>query len=216
MGEEHGREFLAIRLDVTDYEAVGAAVEQVVAWRGRIDALVNSAGWNKLEPLIEMDPATWLRTLDVDLTGTFNCLRHVLPVMRDGGGGAVVNISSIAAWETSTEHGAAYSAAKAGVTALTRVAAAEMWPVRDPRQRDRPGPDLQRIPAQGLSGRVLRGLRRASLPRRAGRPSGRRRGAGLLPALREGRLHHRRGLRHQRRRVAACLTANASSGRSRR
>jgi 3-oxoacyl-[acyl-carrier protein] reductase len=128
LGEEHGREFLAIRLDVADFEAVGAAVQQALAWRGRIDALVNSAGWNKLEPLIEMTPATWQRTLDVDLTGTFNCLRHVLPVMRDGGGGAVVNISSIAAWETSTEHGAAYSAAKAGVTALTRVAAAECGP----------------------------------------------------------------------------------------
>jgi 3-oxoacyl-[acyl-carrier protein] reductase len=125
LGDEHGREFLPIRLDVTDYDAVGAAVEQVLAWRSRIDVLVNSAGWNKLEPVIDMDPATWQRTLDVDLTGTFNCLRHVLPVMRDGGGGAVVNISSIAAWETSTEHGAAYSAAKAGVTALTRVAAAE-------------------------------------------------------------------------------------------
>ena len=125
LGERHGREFLPIRLDVTDYGAVTAAVEQAVAWRGRIDALVNSAGWNKLEPLIEMDPATWQRTLGVDLTGTFNCLRRVLPVMREHGGGAVVNISSIAAWETSTEHGAAYSAAKAGVTALTRVAAAE-------------------------------------------------------------------------------------------
>jgi 3-oxoacyl-[acyl-carrier protein] reductase len=125
LGEEHGRDFFSVRLDVSDYLAVGAAVEQVLGWRGRIDALVNSAGWNKLEQLIEMDPVTWQRTLDVDLTGTFNCLRHVLPVMRDGGGGAVVNISSIAAWETSTEHGAAYSAAKAGVTALTRVAAAE-------------------------------------------------------------------------------------------
>ena len=87
LGEEHGREFLPIRLDVSDYDAVGAAVEQAHAWRGRIDALVNSAGWNKLEPLIEMDPATWQRTLDVDLTGTFNLLRHVLPVMRGGGGG---------------------------------------------------------------------------------------------------------------------------------
>lgn len=123
---EHGREFLAIPLDVTDYEAVGAAVQQVLDARGGIDALVNSAGWNKLEPVIEMGPATWQRCLDVDLTGTFNCLRHTLPAIRERGGGAVVNISSIAAWETSTEHGAAYSAAKAGVTALTRVAAAEV------------------------------------------------------------------------------------------
>ena len=128
LAREHGRTFLAIPLDVTDYDAVGAAVERIVAERGGLDGLVNSAGYNRLEPLHEMDPATWKRCIDVDLTGTFNCLRHALPVMVSRGGGAVVNISSIAAWETSTEHGAAYSAAKAGVNALTRVAAAEMGP----------------------------------------------------------------------------------------
>ena len=123
-----GREFLAIPLDVSDFHAVGAAVEQACEWRGHLDALVNNAGWNKLEPLTEMSPETWSRTMAVDLTGTFNCLRHVLPVMCAQGSGAVVNLSSIAAWETSTEHGAAYSAAKAGIGALTRVAAAEVGP----------------------------------------------------------------------------------------
>ena len=126
---EFGREFLAIPLDVSDYDAVETAVNQVTQWRGRIDALVNNAGWNKLESLIEMSSETWRHTIDVDLTGTFNCLRHVLPVMCEQGTGSVINISSIAAWETSTEHGAAYSAAKAGVTALTRVAAAEVGPM---------------------------------------------------------------------------------------
>jgi 3-oxoacyl-[acyl-carrier protein] reductase len=52
-------------------------------------------------------------------------MRYALPVMQQNNSGAIVNISSIAAYETSTEHGAAYSAAKAGVLALTRVAAAE-------------------------------------------------------------------------------------------
>jgi 3-oxoacyl-[acyl-carrier protein] reductase len=126
LSELHGREFLGLPLDVSDYDAVGEAVSKVCELRGGINALVNSAGWNRLQPLIEMDPETWQKCLDVDLTGTFNCMRHVLPVLRDQGGGAVVNISSIAAWEASTEHGAGYSAAKAGVTALTRVAAAEV------------------------------------------------------------------------------------------
>jgi len=126
LSAEYGREFLPIHLDVTDFAAVAAAAEQAAAWQGGIDGLVNSAGWNKLEPLIEMSPETWQRTIDVDLTGTFNCLRNVVPLIVERGGGAVVNISSIAAWEMSTEHGAAYSAAKAGILALTRVAAAEL------------------------------------------------------------------------------------------
>ncbi|MCO5316725.1 MAG: SDR family oxidoreductase [Solirubrobacterales bacterium] len=126
LGEEHGRSFLSIPLDVTDFDAVGAAVGRIVEERGRLDGLVNNAGWNKIEPVHEMDPETWKRCLDVDLNGTFNCLRNALPVMIEGGSGSVVNISSIAAWETSEEHGAAYSAAKAGVIALTRVTAAEV------------------------------------------------------------------------------------------
>ena len=122
---EHGRPFLSIVLDVTDHDAVGEAVATAAGHHGRIDALVNNAGWSKIEPVAAMTLETWQRCLDVDLTGTFSCLRHVLPVMIEQGSGAVVNISSIAAWETSEEHGAAYSAAKAGVMALTRVAAAE-------------------------------------------------------------------------------------------
>jgi 3-oxoacyl-[acyl-carrier protein] reductase len=121
-----GRSFLALAMDVTDFHAVGDVMNRVVDARGGLHALVNNAGWNKPEPLAEMDPATWRRCIDVDLNGTFNCLRHALPVMIEAGGGAIVNIASIAAWETSTDHGAAYSAAKAGVTALTRVAAAEV------------------------------------------------------------------------------------------
>ncbi len=100
-------------------------MNRVVAERGRLDVLVNNAGWSKIEPVAQMSLETWQRCLDVDLTGTFLSMRHALPHMISCGSGAIVNISSIAAYETSTEHGAAYSAAKAGVLALTRVAAAE-------------------------------------------------------------------------------------------
>jgi 3-oxoacyl-[acyl-carrier protein] reductase len=125
LAEKYGREFLSLPLDVTDFEGVETVVKEVLKKYGRLDVLVNNAGWNKLEPIAEMSPETWSRCLDVDLNGTFNCMRHALPKMIEGRYGVVINISSIAAWETSTEHGAAYSAAKAGVLALTRVAAAE-------------------------------------------------------------------------------------------
>ena len=125
LADEHGREFLSMPLDVTDFDAVGAVTDAVVERRGRIDVLVNNAGWSRIEPVAEMTPETWRHCLDVDLNGTFYAMRHVLPHMIARGSGAIVNISSIAAWETTAEHGAAYSAAKAGVLALTRVAAAE-------------------------------------------------------------------------------------------
>lgn len=125
LGEKHGREFLGLALDVTDEAGIVSTVDTVMEKYGRVDVLVNNAGWSKIEPVAEMSLETWQRCLDVDLTGTFLGMRHTLPHMIAGQGGSIVNISSIAAYETSTEHGAAYSAAKAGVLALTRVAAAE-------------------------------------------------------------------------------------------
>jgi 3-oxoacyl-[acyl-carrier protein] reductase len=125
LGRQYDRPYLAIPLDVTEAGAIEACMDTVVAEKGRIDVLVNNAGWSKIEPVSEMSLETWQRCLDVDLTGTFLGMRHALPHMIKAGSGAIVNISSIAAYETSTEHGAAYSAAKAGVNALTRVAAAE-------------------------------------------------------------------------------------------
>lgn len=123
--EEHARPFLARTLDVTDERSVQRVMDEVAAERGRLDVLVNNAGWSKIEPVAQMSGETWRRCLDVDLNGTFYAMRYALPHMIESGAGVVVNISSIAAWEASTEHGAAYSAAKAGVLALTRVAAAE-------------------------------------------------------------------------------------------
>jgi 3-oxoacyl-[acyl-carrier protein] reductase len=122
---QHGRPFLALPLDVTNFDAVGEVMRRVIEHHGRLDVLINNAGWSKIEPVAEMSRETWLKCLDVDLNGTFYCMRHVLPHMIARKRGSIVNISSIAAWEPTAEHGAAYSAAKAGIMALTRVAAAE-------------------------------------------------------------------------------------------
>jgi len=125
LSAEFGREFTHHALDVTDEARVEEVVADIESTKGRLDVLVNNAGWSKIEPVAEMSADTWRRCLDVDLNGTFYTMRHALPLMQKNKSGAIVNISSIAAYETSTEHGAAYSAAKAGVLALTRVAAAE-------------------------------------------------------------------------------------------
>ena len=125
LSREHGRDFMSLAVDVTDEAMVRDAIDEVVRRRGRIDVLINNAGWSRIEPVAEMSVETWRRCIDVDLNGTFYCMRHALPHMIAQKSGTIVNISSIAAWETTGEHGAAYSAAKAAVLALTRVAAAE-------------------------------------------------------------------------------------------
>ncbi len=125
LAAQHGRPFLALHLDVADAAGVERSIARVVEEKGGIDALVNNAGWSTIAPVAELALEAWQRCLDIDLTGTFLTMRHALPSMIARGTGSIVNISSIAAYETSTEHGAAYSAAKAGVLALTRVAAAE-------------------------------------------------------------------------------------------
>lgn len=125
LSAEFDRDFSSYALDVTDESRVEEVVGEIMKTKGRLDVLVNNAGWSAIEPVAEMSSKTWLKCLDVDLNGTFYTMRHALPAMQANKSGAIVNISSIAAYETTAEHGAAYSAAKAGVLALTRVAAAE-------------------------------------------------------------------------------------------
>ena len=204
-------------LDVTDFDAVGAVTHAVVGRRGRIDALVNNAGWSKIEPVAEMTPDTWRRCLDVDLNGTFYAMRHVLPHMIARGSGAIVNISSIAAWETTTEHGAAYSAAKAGILALTRVAAAENGRHGIRVNAVAPGLIYNDFLRRIYPDDVLRRLRGITVPGRPRRTARGHSGSRFIPHQRPGRIHHRGGVWHQRRRVSECLIAAArarSSGRS--
>jgi 3-oxoacyl-[acyl-carrier protein] reductase len=108
-------------LDVTDVDAVNALVEEL----SPIDVLVNSAGVvGPNVPVWEISDDGWARTIEVNLTGTFNTMRAVLPQMRQRGWGRVVNIASIAGKEGNPNL-AAYSASKAGVIGLTKSAGKE-------------------------------------------------------------------------------------------
>ncbi len=91
---------------------------------GGIDVWMNNAGLGGNAPIVEMTDEQWSMVLDVTLTGTFRCLRAVLPHMYERGGGAVVNNASVLGWRAQ-ELQAHYAAAKAGVMALTRSAAME-------------------------------------------------------------------------------------------
>jgi NAD(P)-dependent dehydrogenase (short-subunit alcohol dehydrogenase family) len=117
-----GAPALAHRVDVSSEEStaemIGRAVEE---WEG-LDVLVNNAGVGIAATTPDTDEAGWRRVIDVCLTGTFFGIKHAIPVMREGGGGAIINMSSIAALVGLPDR-AAYSAAKGGILALTRAAA---------------------------------------------------------------------------------------------
>jgi 3-oxoacyl-[acyl-carrier protein] reductase len=103
-------------VDVTDLSSVQRATAQLP----RLDILVNSAGYAGLTlPLDDYPPAEWKRVIDVNLIGTFNVCHATVPLFRKGGGGHIVNVSSLAGKE-GTPNASAYSAAKAGVIALTK------------------------------------------------------------------------------------------------
>lgn len=116
---------IGIRTDVTSAESVGAMVAQVMEQFGRIDVLVNNAGWDKAEPFVESEPETWDRVIQINLYGVLNTSKAVLPIMAKQGSGSVVNLGSDAGRVGSSGE-AVYSAAKGGVIAFTKATAREM------------------------------------------------------------------------------------------
>src|SRR5256884_3671897 len=85
---------LAVALDVTDGDSVGAAVERVGAELGPVDILVNNAGWDELRPFLETDEAFWDRVIEINFKGCLRLTHAVLGGMVDRGFGRVVNIGS--------------------------------------------------------------------------------------------------------------------------
>lgn len=116
---------LALHADVSDAEAVASAFARVQARFGRLDALVNNAGIAVFKPLLETSQAEWERVMAVNLTGPFLCMKAAAPLMREHGGGAIVNIASISALRASTLR-VAYGTSKAGIVHLTKQAAVEL------------------------------------------------------------------------------------------
>jgi NAD(P)-dependent dehydrogenase (short-subunit alcohol dehydrogenase family) len=116
---------LALHCDVSDAAAVAAAVDAVANRFGRLDALINNAGVAVFAPLLETSDADWNRILAVNLSGPFICTKAVAPLMREHGGGAIVNITSISAVRASTLR-SAYGTSKAGLAHLTKQLAVEL------------------------------------------------------------------------------------------
>ncbi|MDB4886887.1 MAG: putative oxidoreductase [Gemmatimonadetes bacterium] len=135
----------AVAVDVREPERVAAMVASVKEAQGRIDLLVNNAAGNFYAPSESLTANAWKSVIEIDLNGTFFCSQAVLPVMREQGGGSIVNISMTLhyrGWPLMAHA----TAAKAGIDALTRTLALEWAPYGVRMNAVAPGP----IPTEGV------------------------------------------------------------------
>jgi NAD(P)-dependent dehydrogenase (short-subunit alcohol dehydrogenase family) len=125
MVKQAGAEAIFMRSDVSKLAEVEALVAKVVSTFGRIDCAFNNAGIDgKMAKVAECTEENWARTLAVNLTGVFFCMKAEIPHMLRQGGGAIVNTASVAGL-TGSPGLPAYVASKHGVVGLTRAAALE-------------------------------------------------------------------------------------------
>jgi NAD(P)-dependent dehydrogenase (short-subunit alcohol dehydrogenase family) len=124
---ELGREFLAVPADLSDVDSIRSAAERACAWKGAVTTLVNAGGTIVRREVLEVTPADWDEVFDVNVRGTFFLTQAIARQMLENGGGAVVNIASVAA-EVTTGASAPYSASKAALVQLTRVLAIRLAP----------------------------------------------------------------------------------------
>lgn len=128
LAEAGGGAFHPVVADVSDAGSVQAVVDEAARIGGRIDVLANVAGGSRPgHDVVDLDPAEWDRLVRVNLTSVYLMCRAVIPVMRAGGGGSIVNVSSGAGLR-GMHRNPGYVAAKAGVVALTRAMALDHGP----------------------------------------------------------------------------------------
>lgn len=123
MIRQEGGTAFAVKGDITDVASLSAAIDECEAALGQISTLVNNAAYSEAGDLDRISLEMWHKEIDINLNGTYHCMRLMLPLMQKRGGGVIVNIGSV--------NGAryfgnpAYSAAKAGLVNLTQSVASE-------------------------------------------------------------------------------------------
>jgi len=125
--KEFGTRPLAIVCNVTNESDVQGLFDKAIAELGGVDVAVNNAGLGGTRDLVDMPDEEWNAVLNVSLTGTMRCTRAALRHMIPRKDGAIINLSSVLGWRAQAGQ-AHYAAAKAGIAALTRVAAMEAAP----------------------------------------------------------------------------------------
>lgn len=128
LSSTHGVEVMGRACHMGDWDAIPGLVDDVVARFGRIDVVVNNAGINPTsDPLVDISYELWRKVFAVNLDGPLRLSTLAAPIMRDGGGGSIVNISTVGAYIGGPGNGS-YGASKAGLLNLTKVMAQEWAP----------------------------------------------------------------------------------------
>ena len=128
---ETGSDALWVGTDITDDADVEQLVARTVDEFGGIDVLVNNAGVSVKSPAFEKTVSEFRRTLEINLVGTFQCTKHVGKEMKSGGGGSIINISSMSAYVANYPQGLVdYQASKGGLEAFKNQLASE-WAEHD-------------------------------------------------------------------------------------
>ena len=127
---EQGGSAHAMTVDIAHHDQVQHMISTIHATHGRIDILINNAGIVRQRSSIEeIPPDEWDRVLAINLTGAFNCAKHVAPIMKHQRRGKIINISSSAGGRSvSVSGGAHYTASKAALLGLSRHLAKELAP----------------------------------------------------------------------------------------
>jgi NAD(P)-dependent dehydrogenase (short-subunit alcohol dehydrogenase family) len=112
-------------MDVSDTDSVQKVIEQISQERSCIDILINNAGIYPMHPFLSLSDELWQKTLEINLIGVARCIRAVVPQMVKAGGGAIVNLASVAAYHPGRNY-THYGASKAGVIMVTKTLALEL------------------------------------------------------------------------------------------
>lgn len=158
-----GSGHLAITLDVTSDGGWAEAMAQVGAAFGRLDVLVNNAGWGNLRSIFDTSPDDWRRIIAINLDSVFLGTMAAMPLLERSGDAAVVNVSSIRARVVGFGSGP-YSAAKAGVEMFSKVAAVECAQTGRKVRVNSIHPGFVDTPLSKAQGEEARAARAASVP----------------------------------------------------
>jgi 3-oxoacyl-[acyl-carrier protein] reductase len=121
-----GHKAKAIQVDVSQRAAIQQLVRAVVSDLGKIDILVNNAGIIRRGTFLDHEPEEWDRVLSVNLGGTFNCTKDVVPLMIQQGGGKIVNVSSVVGKMGDIASAPSYGTSKGAINTFTKSLAREL------------------------------------------------------------------------------------------